>query len=285
VEVSELLETRSKELKGVQAFLSTADSFSGADITSMVQSLNTEIHQIAANLVDELPWDAALEADQEAIDVAREAVGERVVHLLVSKRSHEYFEPLLQSAVQASLVGFCRGQILKWTDSDESLGTQLGLVYAELSTKEDQTVSGRWRSLARKYAKNHSSDEDQIAELVPELFTTVGAVLNVGGWNLRRSKARRYLTNKCTNGFNEVVQLVVKLDRAMGEEVTSKDYHVITVKPGAEFNAENHVDAFAAEQDGRIGKVLCTCDLGLLSIIRGVPMKRTLLLKPNVVQD
>ena len=44
----ELLQTRTAELKGAQAFLAKADHLSGADVIGMVEGLNSEIMQIAA---------------------------------------------------------------------------------------------------------------------------------------------------------------------------------------------------------------------------------------------
>ena len=47
-----LLDTRSSELRGAQAFLTKADSTSGADVVRMVESLGAEILQIAAFIAD-----------------------------------------------------------------------------------------------------------------------------------------------------------------------------------------------------------------------------------------
>ena len=48
IQTVQLLEARTLELKGAEAFLTKADTLSGADIIGMLNSLNSEIYQIAA---------------------------------------------------------------------------------------------------------------------------------------------------------------------------------------------------------------------------------------------
>ena len=60
----ELLATRSAELSGVQAFLSTTDRLSEAEVLNIVRDLNENIYQVAATLSEE--WEK-LESPQATI--------------------------------------------------------------------------------------------------------------------------------------------------------------------------------------------------------------------------
>ncbi|PPQ84737.1 hypothetical protein CVT25_013767, partial [Psilocybe cyanescens] len=50
--LGKLLEERMADFKGTQTFMTTADSYSSAEIISMVDTLNAEIFQIAAFTVE-----------------------------------------------------------------------------------------------------------------------------------------------------------------------------------------------------------------------------------------
>ena len=116
---AKLLEERSADLKGAQAFLTTADRYAGADILKMVEALNAEIFQGAA-IISELLGDeptTILKVDEQRKDAkdtrgAREFlipyIGPDLVEHLSTKSEQVRVDPLpLQLAVQAILTGWC----------------------------------------------------------------------------------------------------------------------------------------------------------------------------------
>ena len=64
----ELLETRSAELSGAQAFLSTTDRLSEVEVLNIVRDLNENIYQVAVNLTDE--WESSWATGGMNIDPA-----------------------------------------------------------------------------------------------------------------------------------------------------------------------------------------------------------------------
>jgi len=116
----ELLETRTSELKGAQAFLTKADSLSGADIIGMIEALNSEILQTAAFMAESFEFDeqkagAGEESEelQEACASVTELLGPRLVQLLRSMDHHE--DPILiQIALQAGMSAFAEWLISSW---------------------------------------------------------------------------------------------------------------------------------------------------------------------------
>jgi hypothetical protein len=111
-----LLEIRTTELKGAQTFLTTADSLSGAEVTSMVEGLNSEILQTAAFIADEFEFEAVKPSptgELEAHERVKKFIGVNILHLLTSKRHFE--DPMLiQIAVQSCLARYANDMIETW---------------------------------------------------------------------------------------------------------------------------------------------------------------------------
>jgi hypothetical protein len=63
--LSKLLEVRTADLNGVQTFLTTADTYSGAEIIAMVETLNAEIFQTAAYMAELIEDDSMVASVQE----------------------------------------------------------------------------------------------------------------------------------------------------------------------------------------------------------------------------
>jgi len=115
----DLLKTRTSELRGAQAFLTKADSLSGADVIAMVEGLNTEVSQTAAFMADSFEFQKPQSGEeerqhaQEAHARASEILGERTTHLL--KWSDHTDDPMLiQIAFQSTMLGFSEWLMESW---------------------------------------------------------------------------------------------------------------------------------------------------------------------------
>ena len=129
-----LLEERTTELKGAQAFLTKADSLSGADVIGMVESLNSEILQVSAFMADTLkcgyPPMATEEVEQMAAQASR-VLGNRMVRLLRSKQPDG--DPMLiQIALQACMVSLCKEMTSSWDLHDPQCHHILATIYARI---------------------------------------------------------------------------------------------------------------------------------------------------------
>ncbi|KAF8161587.1 hypothetical protein B0H34DRAFT_701643 [Crassisporium funariophilum] len=118
-QVAKLLDVRTADLKGAQTFLTTADLYSGAEIVTMVESLNAEIFQAAAFLA-ELLEDASVMATAEEQgnalqkyqtrmrDQTRHQIGSELFDHLATKSARVREDPLpLQLAIQTFICGWC----------------------------------------------------------------------------------------------------------------------------------------------------------------------------------
>lgn len=131
-----LLVTRTSELKGAQAFLTKADTVSGADVVRMVEGLNAEILQAAAFMADHFVFEDRGEVTEEvqaACGRLEELLGHRIVQLLGSI-DHADDPMLIQLACQASTTMYCRWMILSWDFDDPNYDQFLKHVYLTVRT-------------------------------------------------------------------------------------------------------------------------------------------------------
>lgn len=138
-----LLEAKTSALKGAQAFLTTEDSLSGADVIGMVDTLNAEILQIAAFMADRLAdidrdLDAATETEKEAHEIAVQSSGEHMVRILESravqpKPDDDSME--LQIALQFCLVYSCNSIIDSWMPGYWQRGSLLTDIHSRIMEK------------------------------------------------------------------------------------------------------------------------------------------------------
>ena len=113
-----LLEERTADLKGAQAFLTTVDRYAGAEIMKMVEELNAEIFQGAALVSELLGEGNTFEVDERKRrngqltrgerDYLTRFIGSNLAEHLSTKSKQLQVDPFpLQLAVQAILTSWC----------------------------------------------------------------------------------------------------------------------------------------------------------------------------------
>ncbi len=85
-------------------------------------------------------------------------------------------------------------------------------------------------------------------------------VLRIAGWS--PADAKGTLIQTFGKRVSAIVKAAMKLDRAMGEGITSQDLVVYTAHLDDHFDSNTMVDAYGNQKaDGDV--VACTCELGL----------------------
>ncbi|KAF8654167.1 hypothetical protein AX16_003696 [Volvariella volvacea WC 439] len=286
-----LLDVRTQELKAAEVFLGKADKVSGADVIGLVQTLNSDIFQTAARLAESFefrPKNASVNVDGvslKEVEDAREHItqilGGELVAALSSVEHHE--DPVVcQIAFQATMCNYCEWLIAAWSPQNggqrSDSGRELTFLYNKLRASEDQSVSGRWRALTRRYARDLSSGEAILGTHLRDAFVDI---LLVAGSTASSSQIQDTIATKFLADIDAVVQAVQHVNRALGEEITSCDLQVVCIASGKEYNTST-MTADIAAQDGQV--VVGTMDLGLLRQEKqGSELKDSLLLKPKVL--
>jgi len=138
VQVGKLLEVRTADLKGVQAFLTTDDLYSGSEIIALVESLNDEIFQAAAFMAELLEGDSAtgwrdrrrnIQKYHQLLVAARQQTGEELfAHIEVKYRDLRSHPLPLQCAIQGILTAWCTHKIQSF--SRDAFGEHLQRLYS-----------------------------------------------------------------------------------------------------------------------------------------------------------
>ncbi|EIW80578.1 hypothetical protein CONPUDRAFT_57412 [Coniophora puteana RWD-64-598 SS2] len=278
-ETQSLLESRTRELKGSQAFLTKADSLSGADVISLLGALNAEILQTAAFIADsfEFSFDKVQAREggvAEMLDARtklQDVMGASLLDLL-GRVKHQDDPTLIQIALQSSIVEFSRWMVSTWDYDVLQAEQPLMEVYQNIRETENQAVAGRWRALTRAHAQKIAFREDaqHSTLLVTNLSEALVLVLVAAGCAGTYDETYKRIASAFGARISALVDMATRLNRAMGEEVTSADLWPAYIEFGTPFNgddmrdmyAEDGDDANAQESEGHV--VLCTTELGLI---------------------
>ncbi|KAI0708748.1 hypothetical protein C8T65DRAFT_576244 [Cerioporus squamosus] len=268
-----LLEVRSKELQEAQAYVSKLDDVADSEVVRIVEPLNGQIFQAAANLSDAPEF----HFDDTRKDVA--AVGEARVRLeqaswvgsdlldILGDWSHAQHSVFVQSALQAGLATYAQRVANSWDPSGTIDTTTVAYLYVAMRDREPQSVTGRWRALGRAHLKRILSNADYVPSLVSELSGVVADILLVAGAAGTKGAIVEIVSAVFGSELTEIVTFALNFQATTGERVVSRDFAVLAAKPGAPFDvsrmeAEHHPEAALAAQGAGI---LGTTQLGLVA--------------------
>lgn len=256
-----LLATRAKELHETEVFLTKADQFSGAEVKAMVQGLNTEILQLAADIIDIVQIeDSAMEVDGDKRLTGQHAIHGRMMQLLQTRDDPDMHATVIQAALQGVLTRLCRQIISEWSQHS-STDNDLHDIYRDIRKKytDNHAVAGRWRSMTRERSKYGMVTETE-ENFYSRITEAVLNVLRIAGWS--PADAKNILMQTFGKRVSAIVKAAMKLDRAIGEGITSQDLMVYTAHFDDHFDSNRMVDAYGNQKaDGEA--VACTCELGL----------------------
>ncbi|KAG0708570.1 hypothetical protein DFH29DRAFT_794863 [Suillus ampliporus] len=287
-----LLSDRTRELRGAQAFLSKADALSGAEVIRLVDELNQEIMQTAAFISDSFDFARKPEHRDEIKEASArtsELIGPAMTSLLGTVQHGE--DPLLiQIALQAATVEFSRWIIMTWDFDGLQAEQPLAEIYNDVRETESQAVSGRWRALTRSHAQKVALQESDVhSTMVAHISDTLVVVMIAAGCTKNYEDAYREFTMKFGERVSNIVRMAARLNRAMGEEVTSADLWPTHSAAGEKFDTESMKD-FDEGSGAQSGVVLCTTALGLQRSEKvghgeGAEYKTMTLAKPKVALE
>ncbi|KAG2153165.1 hypothetical protein DEU56DRAFT_726859 [Suillus clintonianus] len=260
-----LLDDRTRELRGAQAFLSKADTLSGAEVIRLIDELNQEIMQTAAFISDSFDFARKpehIDEIKEASARTSELIGPAMTSLLGTVQHGE--DPLLiQIALQAATVEFSRWIIMTWDFDGLQAEQPIAEIYNDVRETESQAVSGRWRALTRSHAQKVALQEADVhATMVAHISDTLVILMIAAGCTKNYEDAYREFTMKFGERVSNIVRMAARLNKAMGEEVTSADLWPTHAAAGEKFDTDTMKD-FDEGSGAQSGVVLCTTALGL----------------------
>lgn len=124
------------------------------------------------------------------------------------------------------------------------------------------------------------------ARLLPDLAEELVHIVVAGGHGEDPSSLTQMIITSYSDALNEIVDLATELNMMIGEGVTSLDINVVFVKPETVYDPAEMVDADGSTTLGDVGleRVVCTTDLGLVSVKKTVDKMDTfVMLKAKVI--
>jgi len=123
------------ELRGAQALLTTADQYTEAGVTRLVEHLNAEIMQVAAAMVDELDVEKIKNAvplgdRSEVVMRVDRILGVVITKLLRKPGNHLLI--LVQTAFQTSMVSYTKRIVSSWSSDADVIEDILIKIYAQV---------------------------------------------------------------------------------------------------------------------------------------------------------
>ncbi|KAF9231966.1 hypothetical protein BU15DRAFT_67882 [Melanogaster broomeanus] len=253
-ELTTLLEARTRELKGAQAFLTKADNLSGAEVITLLEALNSEIMQTSAFISDTFDFarqQAHADEMKEASTRISELMGPMMTNLL-STVQHGGDPLLVQIALQGATVEFSRWIIMTWDYDGLQAEQPLAEIYGDIRDTETQAVGGRWRALTRAHAQKVAMQETDLhATMVSHISDTLVIIMVAAGCTKNYEDAYRDFTQKFGERVSNIVKMASRLNKAMGEEVTSADLWPTHAATGEKFDG-GAMEDFEG-QDGKPG--------------------------------
>ncbi|KZP05595.1 hypothetical protein FIBSPDRAFT_765642 [Athelia psychrophila] len=278
-----LLEARTTELKGAQAFLTKADTTSGADVVRMIEGLDAEIMQMSAFVADhfefEHPKPYHMNEDVQAASTRlAELIGPKMVDLLATTE-HAQDPLVIQLACQAATSAYCRYIVTSWDVDDDNFNHLLQEAYFTIHGAEEQSVAGRWRSLTRTHLQSMiHGDADLSFIIVPRLAAYLADIVMVAGLQAPEAAIHEVIMQAFEENMTVVVRLALSLNWVTGRDITSADLEPCMVLWETVFDPATMEDVHAGpahlkpksreESIKKEDHVLCTTDLGLRRTVK-----------------
>ena len=288
-----LLATRSVELAGAQAFLSTTDRLSEEEVLGIVRDLNENIYQIAVDLTEE--WEklepSTTTTPMDVDSTSRPCAPAPIQ--LACNRDPVRLTFLLQSRLCSQVASITSS----WGHQEEL--AVLDSVYESLSASgerycrrqaicsshiiEEQAISARWRSLAHSHL---SRSPPRPSLLGRELANVLG---QTGSFPSTRHSLD-FVRKVAHEGIETIIRHAQRLESAFMVEVTSSDMSLLSEAPGTEFDDERMTNEFGSDgapTPGRQGRIVGTTEVGVGKSVGGAgkSRRREILLKPKVVLE
>ncbi|THH07992.1 hypothetical protein EW146_g9134 [Bondarzewia mesenterica] len=202
---------------------------------------------------------------------------------------------LLEIVFQSYIANYAQGVTTRWHfGADTSVDEALGAILTALEEDEPAAISGRWRTLTRRYAqKAFPSEPLMVDPFVHEIARFIASCLLGAGSGRDRATVEATVLERAGEGIREVISLSLKLNKAVGEGITSSMISPIVIEGGEAFDIGSMEESYSdnnGEPNGEMMAapvVMCTTSIGLRKRVQKANGRRetTILLKPQVALE
>jgi len=287
-EMTNLLEVRTADLRGAEAFLTTADQYSGSDIINMVNLLNAEIFQTAAYIAELLEDPSTVATDDDrgknlqiytsSLEATQSRIGNGLFAYFQEKGGLVRVDPFpLQLAMQSIFSRWCADlvhhfcsnaaeiRLRKLYQEVQNCGelSQCQIDISDYSFLEIQAISGRWRAIT--FAHMKALDSQTYSD---QFMNVVVGLLCLCGWspNSPRSQEAILVVQKMVKTLEKSFH---QLKSATKEGITTADIDVFVVNFDRSYDDSKMEDIYSSSKSATQivpeMRVLCTVGFTYLS--------------------
>ncbi|KAF6752153.1 hypothetical protein DFP72DRAFT_1171699 [Ephemerocybe angulata] len=251
-----LLGDRTEELNVAQAFMVTADKFSVADVSRLVEQLNDDVYQCAVMVSDavmdqryavagkgEADSEEELKVVKEARKLVVEVWSEEVVARYQADIAERDDSVLFEAVVQNVLVMRLKGVIQKMYLGPKggSVNETLVDMWEGIKKTHEVSIAKNWLSMAHSQLKHHPIEQ---ADIMRQLLS----LTYVAGYRVRKDGTPGCdLPKRLEEKLDEMTQKALKIKEMAAEGVLSSEIDVVAFNPRKSFDSEKMQDAFAVE--------------------------------------
>ena len=287
-----LLQARTEELNIAQAFMTTADQFSVADLVRLVEELNNDIFQAALNLSDlvlaQKTPGSVNPIPATEVEGARGAVanryGEELTSRVIADLAQEDPDPVLfESLIQNIFATRCAGVIHSISPGNAGLDKALRGVWEKLSVSRmslslahlctysfslfyaagQPAIAKNWLAMTSSQLKTEELESQSTFDILMFL-------LMVGGWRTESSSQTK-LPEIVTEKLSQIQQKALKVREMSMEGIISADVEVFRAPTKRGFNPASMQDAYDSPDIPPNDIVICQTGLGLRYLKRASP--------------
>ncbi|KAF9650964.1 hypothetical protein BDM02DRAFT_3111268 [Thelephora ganbajun] len=290
------VESQSADLANIRALLPQSDTVVDTDAIKLVGRLNAEIFQAAALLAEacsSVKGRPLQDIDNRTASTrVKEMFGTKFVDL-VQNVPHENNPAVLRIAFQACIVVFADWVSAAWHFQADPAPQFFGEVYRNVWLDEGQAAAGHWRAQTRKHIqKLLDPNPDGIRRrFIMHISDSLADVVLCAGIHNKHDQMSETIIRMAGDRISTVVEMALKLNRMLGEEVTAADVETTWAHAQDIFDPNWMEDdygnwkSYGARMDL---KVMCTTDLGLRRLVKAdneVGWVDTVLVKPKVILE
>jgi uncharacterized protein YukE len=292
----ELLATRSAELSGAQAFLSTADRLSEMEVLGIVRELNENIYQVAAGLTEGwMKMESSKPPEKVELDLTSQ---QRSVVLVQLARNRDLTG--LTFLIQLHLCYYATNMTSSWAHNKDfvlvkelyqrlSASGEYQIIDAKwyatyVCTIEGQAVSARWRSLTHTHLSVPPPNAEWLADQLARVINETGSFES-------SEQLAKFVQTAALERIEEMIRTTRRLEKVFMVDVTSSDMSLIFHNPDVLFDGAKMINEFGADSAAEPGKperIAGTTEVGVQKTVckkPGEPRHVEILLKPKVVLE
>ena len=140
---------------------------------------------------------------------------------------------------------------------------------------EPPHVSTKWRTLTRQYGRfSGIMQEDKEQQVIITIQEELSQVVLAVGHGANHTAALSTVREKTHSSIRDVVRLAIELNAVLGHQLGSREMSVICPKHNEKMDPSSMLDGYSGGEweqsqqarSGRVPRVLCTTDLGLVRL-------------------